>query len=76
MDEITPVKPTFLEKIKANRKVILTRIAIGGGTLLGILAATVLLKKAAAGDFEDPDVDYIVIEVPKDQTPEEPTTAE
>ena len=67
MDETTPVTdPTFLEKIKANKKVILTRIAIIGGTALGILAAVIVLKKSDAD--EDPDVDYIVIEVPKDQT--------
>lgn len=73
MDETTPTPvetPTLIEKMKANKKVILTRIAIIGGTALGLIAAAVLLKKIDSGDFEDPDVDYIVLEVPKDSTPD------
>lgn len=71
MDETTPVvKPTFLEKMKANKKEIFTRIAIVGGVALGIFAAVVVLKKDAD---EDSNVDYIIIEeVPlTDSTPAE-----
>jgi hypothetical protein len=79
MDETTPTTveaPTLIEKIKANKKVIITRIAVIGGTALGLIAAAVLLKKVDSGDFdENPDVDYIVVEVPKDSTLES-TTAE
>lgn len=74
MDETTPTPvetPTLIEKMKANKKVIITRVAIIGGTALGLLAAAILLKKVDSGDFEeDPDVDYLVVEVPKDSTPD------
>jgi hypothetical protein len=80
MDETTPTiveKPTLIEKIKANKKVIITRIAIIGGTALGLIAAAILIKKVDDGDFEDnPDVDYVVIEVPKDESTPDSITAE
>lgn len=65
MDETTPViNPTFLEKVKANKKEIITRVAIVTGAALGIFAAAVLLKKAAD---DESNVDYIIIEeVPQD----------
>lgn len=38
-------KPTFIEKIKENKKVILGRALVIGGTLLGIAAAAALFTK-------------------------------
>ena len=48
-------KPTLMEKLKRNKKTIIKRSLIVGGTIVGIIAAYTLLKDK--GDYEELDYD-------------------